>query len=238
MQTTTLDYDGSGRLIKVTQPDPDGAGPLTSPVTTYEYYTSGDAANLLKAVIDPRGLETDIQYDPTRHVSQITERCGGTIDITSIPSQLMVDTGTTGYDPSHLATLIPSATSVAHIIDTAEHRVVFATGHDQYITRNANSQITSLTDAQGNTTQYSYLSSYPWFSSGLLQEVTQPDPDADGPLPALTTTYYYNDSDNPNHPSQISHPDGTYELWDYGPSARLPGIRTPWVTSLGTTLIR
>ena len=30
------------RLIQVTQPDPDGAGPLTAPVTTYAYDKSGN----------------------------------------------------------------------------------------------------------------------------------------------------------------------------------------------------
>ena len=106
-QTTYLEYDNNaalgGRLIKVTEPDPDGTGPLSSPITNYEYYTSGDAANLLKSVIDPRGLRTAIEYDSTRHVSEITERCGGTIEIESIPSFYADAMGTTGTSPANLA---------------------------------------------------------------------------------------------------------------------------------------
>jgi len=32
---TTLAYNAAGRLTSVTEPDPDAAGPLASPVTTY-----------------------------------------------------------------------------------------------------------------------------------------------------------------------------------------------------------
>ena len=36
-RTATLAYDGSGRLTSVTQPDPDGGGSRTAPVTTFSY---------------------------------------------------------------------------------------------------------------------------------------------------------------------------------------------------------
>ena len=72
-----------------TQPDPDGDGPLARPETNYEYYTDGDQANLLKSITDPRALTTDIEYDFSRHVSQITERCGGKA-ATGCPSHGMV----------------------------------------------------------------------------------------------------------------------------------------------------
>ena len=42
-QTTVLGYDMTGHLASVTQPDPDGGGVLSSPVTTYSYYTDARA---------------------------------------------------------------------------------------------------------------------------------------------------------------------------------------------------
>ncbi len=39
---TTYDYDAMNRVIKMTAPDPDGAGSLTAPVTLYEYDQNGN----------------------------------------------------------------------------------------------------------------------------------------------------------------------------------------------------
>ena len=38
---TTAAYDHDGRLTSVTAPDPDGAGPLSAPVTSYSYNADG-----------------------------------------------------------------------------------------------------------------------------------------------------------------------------------------------------
>jgi YD repeat-containing protein len=56
---TTYTYDGAGRQITVTQPDPDGAGSLTSPVTQYQY----DGVGNVRFVTDPLGHVTESQYD-------------------------------------------------------------------------------------------------------------------------------------------------------------------------------
>lgn len=57
--TASSEYDDLGRLIKVTSPDPDGAGGVAAPVTHYEYDLNG---NQLK-VRDPLQLETTYGYD-------------------------------------------------------------------------------------------------------------------------------------------------------------------------------
>lgn len=44
--TTTYTWDGNGRVLSVTQPDPDGTGPLASPITTSVYDTSGNRTQL------------------------------------------------------------------------------------------------------------------------------------------------------------------------------------------------
>jgi RHS repeat-associated protein len=53
------EYDALGRKTKETQADPDGAGPLGRPVTSFIY----DADGNLTSVIDPRGFTTAYAYD-------------------------------------------------------------------------------------------------------------------------------------------------------------------------------
>ncbi len=210
-QTTYLSHDVAGHLTQITEPDPDGAGPLSSPVTKYAY----NADSLLESITDPRGLVTTIEYDPTLHVSSITERCGGTIDITSIPSQRVLDISSTGYDKSHLATMVPATVEGDDTIQEVEHRIEYQAGHDVYITRNSSSQITSRTDSNGHVTTYTYWDYEPAkdpAGKGLLKTVTQADPDGDGPLTDLVTHYAY---DNYGRLTYIQYPDSTEELWVY-----------------------
>src|SRR5262249_19445524 len=46
---TTLQYDGTGNLTQRTDPDPDGGGPLTSPITTMTYTPKG----FVQTITDP-----------------------------------------------------------------------------------------------------------------------------------------------------------------------------------------
>ena len=48
--------------------------------------------------------------------------------------------------------------------------------------------LTSMIDPLGNTTSYTYDA-----STGLLESISSPDPDGAGPLPALVTSYQYDD---------------------------------------------
>ncbi|MEG3838505.1 RHS repeat-associated core domain-containing protein, partial [Microcoleus sp. Z1_C3] len=56
---TESDYNIMNQLVKVTAPDPDGSGPLTSPVTSYEYDKNGNQVLML----DPLGRKTEYRYD-------------------------------------------------------------------------------------------------------------------------------------------------------------------------------
>jgi YD repeat-containing protein len=47
------------RTLTTTQPDPDGGGPLTSPVTVQTF----DARGLLVSLVDPVSNETTWEYD-------------------------------------------------------------------------------------------------------------------------------------------------------------------------------
>ena len=55
----TYEYDGLGRLTKITEPDPDGTGTEVSPWTLYTY----DDANNLLSVTDRLGNGTTYEYD-------------------------------------------------------------------------------------------------------------------------------------------------------------------------------
>jgi YD repeat-containing protein len=56
-RVTTYTYDTLDRVLTVTLPDPDGAGSLTSPVTTLVY----NAGSLVTSVTDPRGTSRHIR---------------------------------------------------------------------------------------------------------------------------------------------------------------------------------
>ena len=59
-RTTTWTYDNVGNLLSLTEPDPDGTtGPLTSPVTSYEYDKRGNQVR----VTDPLGNVTRTIYN-------------------------------------------------------------------------------------------------------------------------------------------------------------------------------
>jgi YD repeat-containing protein len=66
--TTAFAYDTAGNLTGVTQPDPDGPGPLTSPVWTYTYTARG----LVATATDPLNHTTTNGYDARDRLTQVT----------------------------------------------------------------------------------------------------------------------------------------------------------------------
>jgi RHS repeat-associated protein len=66
---STYTYDARNRLTKVTQPDPDGGGPLTSPITQYSY----DENNNVVSVTNARNNITTYSYDPFNELQQIKQ---------------------------------------------------------------------------------------------------------------------------------------------------------------------
>src|SRR5205814_2218774 len=70
--TTERVYDAANRLTDVSEPDPDGTGPLASPHTHYAY----DDAGRLLSLTDPVGNVTTWHYDTLGHVKQETNQFG------------------------------------------------------------------------------------------------------------------------------------------------------------------
>ncbi len=68
-RVTAYEYDEVGRKKKVTEADPDGAGPLTSPVTNYAY----DDLGRLTSQTDPLGNVTSYLYDNLDRTTRVTQ---------------------------------------------------------------------------------------------------------------------------------------------------------------------
>jgi RHS repeat-associated protein len=93
---TLFEYDGVNRLLKRTDPDPDGAGPAHSPVTRWEYDANGnletvfdplgnrtryahDALNRRTDVIDPNGDPTHYGYDAVGRLVSVTDALNNSV---------------------------------------------------------------------------------------------------------------------------------------------------------------
>ena len=139
---TEFQYDALSRLLRQIDPDPDGAGPLVSPVTQWTYDSVG---NLLTAT-DAMGHISKRTYDemerlitesdPGNNVSRYTyDRAGNLVSVT---------------DPLNNASqfIYDARNRLVSSIDPANNRTTF--------TYDADNNTTSLTDASGNKTQYKY----------------------------------------------------------------------------------
>jgi RHS repeat-associated protein len=139
---TEYTYDSMNRLRKITQPDPDGPGPLTAPVTVYTY----DAAGNQLTVTDPRGNTTQMKYDALgRVIEQIDPKNG--------VQQWRYDT-----EGNLAATVDADGHTTTYRYD-ARNRLVATIDPAGGVTRrsyDADNNLASLTDPDGNTTTYTY----------------------------------------------------------------------------------
>ncbi|NJN12816.1 MAG: RHS repeat-associated core domain-containing protein, partial [Richelia sp. RM1_1_1] len=70
---TEYEYDGLNRLVRTIEADPDGAGPLTSPVTTYTYDIDGNQLSMT----DARGNASRSEYDSMGRLTKTIDAKGG-----------------------------------------------------------------------------------------------------------------------------------------------------------------
>ena len=217
-RVTTWTYNSEGLLTSITEPDPDDAGPLPAPVTSFVY----DGVGRLVTQTNPDGTTETLAWDATDFLTSTTDTLGRV----------------TSYLADNLGRRI-SATNPAGTVTDFHHddanRVTGATigpyslysnGYDArgrmtiqdvpggYTSYDHNNffQVTQVLDEAGGYT-------YPEYDiAGRLIKLTRPDPDGPGPLTAAVYDYAYDIFDR-----RISEtdPDGNITLYDYDQRGRL-----------------
>ncbi|WP_433379285.1 LamG-like jellyroll fold domain-containing protein [Actinoplanes sp. CA-142083] len=127
-RVTGYEYDKNGWLTKVTEPDPDGAGPKTTPVTQYKRNRLGEVLE----TVDPLGARRLATYDDRGNqiTDTVTERSGDTT---------YYYTTTMAPDARGRTTAVtsPRNDTTTTVYDTADQRV-------------------KVTDADGVATEFRY----------------------------------------------------------------------------------
>ena len=160
---TVFEYDALNRLVKTVEADPDGAGPLTSPVTTYSYDARGnlisttdavghvaqnayDQLNRLIQSIDALNQKTTYGYDKLGNLLSVVDPLGHKTENkydarNRVVETIAPDLGSTkfAYDLSN---------NLASVTDPVNNKTIFA-----YDARN---RLISETDPLGKTSQYQY----------------------------------------------------------------------------------
>jgi RHS repeat-associated protein len=171
-RTATLTYDASGRLSGVTQPDPDGAGALASPVTDFAYDATSHA---LTKVTDPLDKETAFTYGSHGRLTNIKHPGNQNWQLTSLQT-VGLPTGASG---NTLASADPQA------IVTNERSKVSKFRLDRF------GGVLESVDALNRKT--TYLRD----SAGQLAKITGADPDgSSNPLTKPVSIIGYDDSGN------------------------------------------
>ena len=92
---TSYEYDDLQRLTKITQPDPDLTGPLTSPFITYVYNSQGK----VDTITDPLGRDTSFTYNSIGLRTVVTDDAGN--ETTYAFNDANQVTTITGEDPDN-----------------------------------------------------------------------------------------------------------------------------------------
>ncbi|MEO1496632.1 MAG: RHS repeat-associated core domain-containing protein [Planctomycetota bacterium] len=139
---TEFAYDAVNRLTLITEPDPDGAGPLTAPVTSFTYDTRG---NLLTTT-DARGNVTTNEYDPMSRLAR-------TIDADD-------EATTFAYDEAgNLAGVTDPLGFTTQNVYDGRNRLIETTDPEGGVTRFAydtDDNLVSVVDPVGNETRFRY----------------------------------------------------------------------------------
>lgn len=210
-RVTSYAYDNAGNVQTKTLPDPDGSGPLTSPVTSYSY----DAAGNLASVTDPDGNTTSYAYDSNNRLISQTDAIGNiSKTVYDAAGRTVVQLNPRGNDTRILRDALGRISSV--ISADPDGNGSQQPSVTSYI-YDGNGNIISMTDADNNTTTYQY--------DGInrLVEQTDPDPDGSGAEVSPITSYAYSDG---NLQSKTD-PLGNVTTYEYDDAGRLTQITEP-----------
>ena len=181
-------YDALDRKTSVTQPDPDGAGPLAAPVTRYGYDADGNVVS----VTDPRGGVTTTAYDRAGRKTSVTQPDPDGAGPLAAPvttyaydasGNLTGQTDPLGHTTNFVYDALNRRTETDQPSpDGAAPRPVTTTGYDLA------GHAAAWTDARGFTTNSFY--------DGLGRKVETDQPSPDGAAPRPVTTYGYDPAGN------------------------------------------
>ena len=130
------------QLVKMTAADPDGSGPLSSPVTSYEYDKNGNQV----LMVDPLGRRTEYRYDGRNRLSE-TVNPDGTVE------KMRYDS-----DNNQTANIDAKGNRTNKVYD-ARGRLIREVDANGKITRfeyDATNQMVAQIDANNNRTEYKY----------------------------------------------------------------------------------
>ena len=139
---TTFEYDALNRLVKIIEADPDGNGPLTSPITTYSY----DADGNLISTIDAVGNVNQNTYDKLNRLIE---------NIDTLNQK-------TSYSYDSLGNLLSVVDPLGHKTENkydARNRVIETIAPDLGSTKftyDLSNNLTSVTDPVNNKTIFAY----------------------------------------------------------------------------------
>lgn len=160
---TTFEYDALNRLVKIIEADPDGNGPLTSPITTYSYDADGNLISTIDAVgnvnqntydklnrlvenIDALNQKTNYTYDSLGNLLSVVDPLGHKTENkydarNRVIETIAPDLGSTKftYDLSN---------NLASVTDPVNNKTIFA--------YDARDRLINETDPLGKSTQYQY----------------------------------------------------------------------------------
>ena len=139
---TQYAYDALNRLTQIIEADPDGAGPLTSPITTYTYDEYGNVVG----ITDARGNTTQSVYDERDRLVQVTDALNGQTSFE--------------YDMAgNLAALTDELGHTTEFRYDTRNRQIGAIDPEGYLTQfqyDANNNLTKTIDPLANETSFTY----------------------------------------------------------------------------------
>ncbi|MEW4451991.1 RHS repeat-associated core domain-containing protein [Bremerella sp. JC817] len=147
--TTTYTYDALGRQVSITEPDPDGAGPLSAPTTTYTYDDEGDMVSM--TTLDGT---TSYDYDDLGRITKMTmpdpdgvgsALAAWTVYTYDAVGRTLTETNRLGNSTSY------AYDNLGRLIKTTD-----AEGGETEYTYDANGNRLTLTDPEENTTTWTY----------------------------------------------------------------------------------
>jgi YD repeat-containing protein len=186
-RVVTLQYDAGNHLAAIIEPDPDGTGPLTAPMTTLTH--NGD--DQIASITDAEGNTTTFGY--VNKLIRTVTHPGGGVETLKVQFGRALEAPDAYPDP---------------FFRTADVKTEYKNelNHTWYFTFNAFGNALTVTNPQGKVTTFQIN------NENLVVSRTDPDPDDGGPQTAPVTT---NDYDAKLNLALIHYPDGSTEGWGY-----------------------